>query len=132
MFLGTGFSTRQARASHTSAWYKVYVRPHGITLNFLLVLHCFWHSVFVRKICRQLRGYSEFRQYFLHLGVFFQSPQGHLGDMGQSDDLVSLLFWEVVVDNSTYKLAVFGATIVVLVRILSSPNMRQQGLTHCN
>jgi hypothetical protein len=33
--------------------------------------------------------------------------------MGQSDDLVSLLFWEVVVDvmdNSTYKLTAFGAT----------------------
>jgi hypothetical protein len=33
--------------------------------------------------------------------------------MGQSDDLVSLLFWEVIVDvmnNSTYKLAAVGAT----------------------
>jgi hypothetical protein len=47
------------------------------------------------------------------LGIFFQSPQGHLGDMGQSDDLVSLLFWEGIVDvmdNSTYKLAAFGDT----------------------
>ncbi len=46
------------------------------------------------------------------LGIFFQSPQGHLGDMGQSDDLVSLLL-EVIVDvmgNSSYKLAAFGAT----------------------
>ncbi len=44
--------------------------------------------------------------------MFFQSPQGHSGDMGQSDDLVSLLL-EVIVDvmdNSSYKLAVFGAT----------------------
>ncbi len=35
--------------------------------------------------------------------------------MGQSDNLVSLLFWEVIVDvmdNSAYKLAAFGATIV--------------------
>jgi hypothetical protein len=33
--------------------------------------------------------------------------------MGQSDDLVSLSLWEVIVDvmdNSTYKLAAFGAT----------------------
>ncbi len=40
------------------------------------------------------------------------SPQGHLGDMGQLDDLVSLLL-EVIVDvmdDSTYKLAAFGAT----------------------
>jgi hypothetical protein len=47
------------------------------------------------------------------LGIFFQSPQGHSGDMGQLDDLVSLLLWEVIVDvmdNSTYKLAAFGAT----------------------
>jgi hypothetical protein len=50
--------------------------------------------------------------------------------MGQLDDLVSLWFWEVIVDvmdNSTYKLAAFGAS-----QILSSPNVRQQGLTHCN
>ncbi len=46
-------------------------------------------------------------------GIFFQSPQGHLGDMGQSDDLVSLIFWEVIVDvmdDPTYKLTAFGAT----------------------
>ncbi len=45
------------------------------------------------------------------LGHILQSPQGHLGDMGQSDDLVSLLL-EVIVDvmdNSTYNLVVFGA-----------------------
>jgi hypothetical protein len=33
--------------------------------------------------------------------------------MGQLDNLVSLLLWKVIVDvmdNSTYKLAVFGAT----------------------
>jgi hypothetical protein len=50
--------------------------------------------------------------YSLHLGIIFQSPQGNSGDMGQSDDLVSLLL-EVIVDvmdDSTYKLAVFGAT----------------------
>ncbi len=41
-----------------------------------------------------------------------QSPQGHLGDMGQSDDLVSLLLEVIidVMDNSSYKLAAFGAT----------------------
>ena len=67
----------------------------------------------MRKICRQLRGYSELGRYSLRSGIFFQTPQGHSGDMGQLDDLVSLLFWEVIVDvmdNSTYKLAVFGAT----------------------
>jgi hypothetical protein len=81
--------------------------------NFLRVLRPFWHSVSTRKICRQLRGYSKFGRYSLHSGIFFQSPQGHLGDMGQSDDLVSLLFWEVIVDvmdNSNYKFVVFGAT----------------------
>ncbi len=86
---------------------------HGTKWNFLTVLCRFWHSVSTRKICCQLRGYSKFGQYFLHLGIFFQSPQGHSGDMGQLDDLVSLLFWEVIVDvmdNSTYKLAAFGAT----------------------
>ncbi len=65
------------------------------------------------KIYRQLQGYSKFGRYSLCSGVFFQSPQGHLGDMGQSDDLVSLLFWEVIVYvmvNSTYKLAAFGTT----------------------
>jgi hypothetical protein len=33
--------------------------------------------------------------------------------MGQSDDLVNLLFWEVIIDvmdNPTYKLAAFGTT----------------------
>jgi hypothetical protein len=47
------------------------------------------------------------------LGHILLTPQGHFGDMGQSDDLVSLLLWEVIVDvmdNSTYKLAAFGAT----------------------
>ncbi len=56
-----------------------------------------------------LLGHSR---YSLRLSIFFQSPQGHLGDMGQSDDLVSLLL-EVIVDvmdNSTYKLAAFGTT----------------------
>jgi hypothetical protein len=58
--------------------------------------------------------------------------------MDQSNDLVSLLFWEVIVDvmdNSTYKLAAFGATSSLgqkVCKIFSSPNMRQQGLTHCN
>jgi hypothetical protein len=36
--------------------------------------------------------------------------------VGQSDDLVRLLFWEVIVDvmdNSAYKLAAFGATIIL-------------------
>jgi hypothetical protein len=113
MFLNTGVSMRQVHASHFSAWYKVYVRPLGITRNFLVVLHHLWHSVFARKTCRRLQGYSEFGRYSLCLGIFFQSPQGHLGDMGQLDDLVSLLLWEVIVDvmdNSTYKLAAFGAT----------------------
>ncbi len=113
MFLDTGVSMRQVHASHTSALYNVYVRPCGITQNFLAVLRCFWHSVFMGKICRWLRGYSEFDQYSLRSGIFFQSPEGHLGDMGQSDDLVSLLLWKVIVDvmdNSTYKLAAFGAT----------------------
>jgi hypothetical protein len=51
------------------------------------------------------------------LGIFFQSPQDYLGDMGQSNDIVSLLFWEVIIDvmdNSTYKLAAFGATRVLV------------------
>jgi hypothetical protein len=51
-------------------------------------------------------------RYSLRLGIFCQSPQGRLGDMGQSDDLVSLLL-EVIVDvmdDSSYKLAAFGAT----------------------
>ncbi len=118
MFLNTGVSTRQVHASHTSTWYKVYMRPRRITRNFLVVLHRFWHSVFARNICHRLRGYSKFGRYSLCLGIFFQSPQGHSGDMGQSDDLVSLLFWEVVVDvmdTSTYKLAAL-APLVVLVR----------------
>ncbi len=57
--------------------------------------------------------------------------------MGQSDDLVSLLLWEVIVDdmdNSTYKLAVFGATSSLgqkVCQIFSSPNVSQQDLTHC-
>jgi hypothetical protein len=54
MFLDTGVSTRQARASHTSVWYNVYVRPRVITRKFLVLLRHFWHSVFVRKIYRQL------------------------------------------------------------------------------
>ncbi len=67
----------------------------------------------MRKIWRQLRIYSESGQYsLLRLGIFFQSPQGYSGDMGQLDDPVSLLL-EVIVDvmdDSSYKLAVFGAT----------------------
>jgi hypothetical protein len=57
--------------------------------------------------------------------------------MGQSDDLVSLLL-EVIVDvmdDSTYKLAVFGTTSGLgqeVCYILSSPNVHKQGLTHCN
>jgi hypothetical protein len=133
----SGVSMRQAHASPIPARYYVYVRPRNITWNFLAVLCHFWHSVFTRKICHQLQGYSKFGRYSLCLGVFFQSPQGRLGDMGQADDLVSLLFWEVIIDvmdNSTYKLAVFGATSSLgqkVCYILSSPNMRKQGLTHC-
>jgi hypothetical protein len=66
----------------------------------------------MRKIWRWLQIYSESGRYSLHSGIFFQSPQGHLGNMGQSDDLVSLLL-EVIVDvmdDSTYKLAVSGST----------------------
>ncbi len=51
-------------------------------------------------------------RYSLCLDIFFQSPQGHSGDMGQLDDFVSLLL-EVIVDvmdDSSYKLAAFGAT----------------------
>ncbi len=76
-------------------------------------------------------------QYSLCLGIFFQSPQGYSGDMGQSDDLVSLLL-EVIVDvmdDSSYKLAVFGATSGLgqeVCSIFSSPNVRKQGLTHRN
>ncbi len=61
-----------------------------------------------------------------------------VSDMGQSNDLVSLLFWEIIVDvmdNSTYKLAAFGATSSLdqkVCKIFSSPNVRQQGLTNCN
>jgi hypothetical protein len=57
--------------------------------------------------------------------------------MGQSDDLVSRLL-EVIVDvmdNSTYNLAAFGATTGLgqeVCLILFSPNVRKQGLTHCN
>ncbi len=133
-----GVSMRQTRASPIPAWYQVYVRPCKTMRNFLTVLCCFWHSVYMRKIYRQLRGYSKFGWYSLCLGIFFQSPQGHSSDMGQPNDLVSLLFWEVVVDvmdNSTYKLAAFGTTSSLgqkVCKILSSPNVRQQGLTHCN
>ncbi len=62
----------------------------------------------------------RFGRYSLRSGIFFQSPQGHLGDMGQLDDLVSLLFWEVIVDvmdNSTYKLAAFGATSSLIQKV---------------
>ncbi len=58
--------------------------------------------------------------------------------MGQSDDLESLLIWEVIVDvmdYSTCKLEMFGTTGSLgqkVCQILSSPNVRQQGLTHCN
>ncbi len=92
----------------------------------------------MRKIYCRLQGYSTFGQYSLHLGIFFQSPQGHLGDMGQLDDLVSLLFWEVIVDvmdNTTYKCAVFGANSSFgqkVCQIFSSSNVSQQGLTDCN
>jgi hypothetical protein len=72
MFLNTGVSMRQVRASHTSVRYNVYMRPSGITRNFLVVLRRFWHSIFVRKICRRLWDYSEFDQYSLRLGIFFQ------------------------------------------------------------
>jgi hypothetical protein len=109
----SGVSTCQARASPIPARYYIYVRPCGTTRNFLTVLHHFWHFVSTRKICRQLQGYSKFGQYSLCLGIFFQSSQGHLGDMGWSDYLVSLLLWKVIVDvmdNFTYKLAEFGAT----------------------
>ncbi len=98
MFLNIGVSTRQAPASHTSTQYKVYKRPCRITRSFLAVLCHFWHLVFPRKICRQLRGHSDFGQYSLCVGIFFQSLQGHLGDMGQLGDLVSLLLWEFIVD----------------------------------
>jgi hypothetical protein len=60
MILNTGVSTHQARASHTSVRYHVYVRPYRITRNFLVVLHGFWHFVFARKIHCSLQGYSEF------------------------------------------------------------------------
>jgi hypothetical protein len=108
-----GVSMRQAHASPIPARYYIYVRPRGIKQNFLTVFHRFWHYVFTRMVCRQLRGYCEFGRYSLRSGIFFQSPQGHSGDMGQLDYLVSLLFWKVIVDvmdNSTYKLAVFGTT----------------------
>ncbi len=100
----SGVSMRQPRDSPIHARYYVYVRPCGITQNFLTVLCRFWHSVSIRKICRQLQSYSKFGRYSLHSGIFSQSPQGHSGDMDQSDDLVSLLFREVIVDgidNST-------------------------------
>ncbi len=134
----SGVSTVQTHASFTPARYQVYVRPRGTTRNFLTVLHHFWHSVSTRKIYRRLRGYSKFGRYSLCSGIFFQFPQGHSGDMGQSNDLVSLLFWEVIVDvmdNSTYKLAAFGATSSLgqkVCKVFSSSNVHQQGLTHCN
>ncbi len=58
--------------------------------------------------------------------------------MGQSDDLVSILLGEVIadaMDNFTYKLGAFGATSSLgqkVCYIFSSPNVHQQGLTHCN
>ncbi len=58
--------------------------------------------------------------------------------MGQVDDLVSLLFWEVIVDvmdNPTYKLVAFGTTSSLgqkVCLILFHPNVHQQGVTHCN
>ncbi len=134
----SGVSMHQACASPISAWYQVYVRPCRTTRSFLTVLRCFCHSVSMRKICHWLQGYSEFGWYSLRSGIFFQSPQGHLGDMGQLDDLVGLLFWEViiyVIDNFTYKLAAFGATSSLgqkVCQIFSSPIVRQQGLIHCN
>ncbi len=109
----SGVSPHQVLASAIPARYYISVSPSGIMWNFLAILCSSRHSFFMRKICLQLWGYSEFDQYSLRWGIFFQSPQGCLDDMGQSDDLVSLLFWEVIVDvmdNSTYKLAVFGAT----------------------
>ncbi len=134
----SGVSTRQMRASLIPTRYQVYVRPHGTTRNFLTVLRRFWHSVSTRKIYCRLQGYSKFGRYSLCSGIFFQSPQGYSGDMGQLNDLVSLLFWEVIVDvmdNSTYKLAMFGTTSSLgqkVCKVFSSPNVRQQGLTHCN
>ncbi len=91
MFLNTGVSTHQVHASHTSAWYKVYMRPRRITRNSLAVLCHFWYSVFTRKICRQLQGYSEFGQYSLCLGIFFHKE----GDSNDDDPLV------IVLDDST-------------------------------
>jgi hypothetical protein len=75
MFLGTGVRTRQVHASHTSARYKAYMRPCRIMQKFLLVLRCFWHSIFVRKICRQLQGYSEYGRYSLRSGIFFHGKE---------------------------------------------------------
>jgi hypothetical protein len=134
----SGVSMPQTHASPIPARYHVYVRPRGTTRNFLTVLRHFWHSVSRRKIYCRLRGYSEFGRYSLRSGIFFQSPQGHSGDICQSNDLVSLLFWEVIIDvmdNSTYKLAAFGATSSLgqkVCKIFSSPNVHQQGLTHCD
>ncbi len=66
----------------------------------------------MRMIWHRLQIYSESGRYSLRLGIFFQSPQGHLGDMGQLDDLVSLVLEVIidVMDDSTYKLGAFGAT----------------------
>ncbi len=134
----SGVSTCLTRASLIPVRYQVYVRPRGTMRNFLIVLRRFWHSVSTRKIYCRLQGYSKFGRYSLCSGIFFQPPQGHLGDMGQLNDLVSLLFLEVLVDvmdNSTYKLATFDATRSLgqkVCKVFSSSNVRQQGLTHCS
>jgi hypothetical protein len=114
----SGVSMRQTHASPIPTWYQVYVRLRGTTQSFLTVLCRFRHYVSTRKIYRQLQGYSKFGWYSLHLGIFFLSPQGHLGDMGQSNDLVSLFIGEVivdVVDNSLTSLW-HSMPLVVLVR----------------
>ncbi len=100
----------QARVSQISARYKVYVRPRGITRNFLAVFRQFWHSIFPRMIWLRLQGFSEFDRYSLHSGIFFQSPQGHLGDMG-SRMILSSLSWTNLL-TSLWRLA----PLVVLVR----------------
>ncbi len=66
--------TWQARVSHTSAWYKGYVRPGRITWNFLAAFRRFRQSVLSRKIWHWLQGYPKFDQYSLCWGIFSHWP----------------------------------------------------------
>ena len=131
----SGVSMRQARASpiptryqevyvvrcqHASGACQSHSRPvpslRESSQNYSELSHStplFLALLFFKKDLPPTTRLLQVRPILPPLGHIFHSPQGHLGDMGQSNDLVSLLFWEVIVDvmdNSTYKLAAFGDT----------------------